>query len=89
VLGIPCFTADRGAIDRLQSLVERAPGTPIEARVDTGVVAAGNLRIVAALPAALRDAFISGQWNPSAMLLEEFDQVRQVASRLPYVTGNW
>jgi 3-isopropylmalate/(R)-2-methylmalate dehydratase small subunit len=87
VLGIPCFTADHTAIDTLQSLIERAPETVIDARVGTGVVTAGALRIEASLPAALRDAFTSGQWNPAAMLLDRFDEVRAVASRLPYISG--
>jgi 3-isopropylmalate/(R)-2-methylmalate dehydratase small subunit len=87
VLGIPCFSADPAAIDALQSLIERAPETLIEARVGTEVVTAGALHIKASLPAALRDAFTSGQWNPAAMLLERFDEVRTVASRLPYIGG--
>ena len=32
-------------------------------------------------------AFVSGQWNPTAMLLDRFDEVRAVATRLPYVSG--
>ena len=87
VLGIPCFTADHAAIDALQSLIERAPETLIDARVGTGVITAGGLHIEASLPAALRDAFTSGQWNPAAMLLDRFDEVRAVAVRLPYING--
>jgi 3-isopropylmalate/(R)-2-methylmalate dehydratase small subunit len=87
VLGIPCFTADHAAIDALQSLIERAPETLIDARVGSGIITAGALRIEASLPAALRDAFTSGQWNPAAMLLDRFDEVRAVASRLPYING--
>ena len=87
MLGIPCFSADRAAIDALQSLIERAPQTPIEARVDTGVVAAGALTVSATLPQALRDSFLSGQWNPTAMLLDRFGEVQGVAGRLPYVGG--
>jgi 3-isopropylmalate/(R)-2-methylmalate dehydratase small subunit len=87
VLGMPCFTADRGAVDSLQSMIERAPETAIEARIDTGVVTAGTLTIQGSIPAALRDAFVSGQWNPTAMLLDEFDHVRAVAKRLPYIAG--
>ena len=87
VLGIPCFTADPAAIDALQTLIERAPETHIEARVGDEVVTAGALHIEASLPAALRDAFTSGQWNPAAMLLDRFDEVRTVASRLPYISG--
>ena len=87
VLGIPCFSADHASIDALQSLVERAPETLIEARVDTGAVTAGSLRVAATIPPGLRDGFVSGQWNPTAMLLERFDEVRAVADALPYVSG--
>jgi hypothetical protein len=55
--------------------------------VATGAVTAGALRLTATLPAALRDGFLSGQWNPTAMLLDRFDEVRAVAARLPYVSG--
>ena len=87
VLGVPCFTADHAAIEQLLSLIERAPDTAIDAHVDTGVITAGPLRLAASLQPALRDAFISGQWNPTAMLLERFDEVRSVAKKLPYVAG--
>jgi 3-isopropylmalate/(R)-2-methylmalate dehydratase small subunit len=87
VLGIPCFSADHASIDALQSLVERAPETLIEARVDTGAVTAGSVVMAATIPPGLRDAFVSGQWNPTAMLLDRFDEVRAVADALPYVSG--
>jgi 3-isopropylmalate/(R)-2-methylmalate dehydratase small subunit len=87
VLGIPCFSADHASIDALQSLVERAPETLIETRVDTGAVTAGSVRVAATIPPGLRDAFVSGQWNPTAMLLDRFDEVRAVADALPYVSG--
>ena len=87
VLGMPCVTAAEQAIDELQAAVERAPATVINVNVETGVVTAGDLRLAGAIPAALRDAFVSGQWNPTAMLLDRFEDVRQVASRLPYITG--
>jgi hypothetical protein len=59
----------------------------ISADVASGAVTAGELRIAAAVPAALRDGFLSGQWNPTAMLLDKFDRVRAVAGQLPYVSG--
>ncbi len=87
VLGLPCFVADHESIARLQDAIERAPDLQVEAHVDTGRVSAGDLRVEATMPQALRDAFVSGQWNPTAMLLTDFDQVRAVAKRLPYVSG--
>jgi 3-isopropylmalate/(R)-2-methylmalate dehydratase small subunit len=87
ILGLPCFSADHAAIDELQSLLAATPSVIIDADVETGVVTAGALRLTATVHQAFRDAFLSGQWNPSAMLLEKFDEVRAVANRLPYISG--
>jgi len=87
VLGLPCFTADHESIEKLQSLLEATPDVVIDADIATGRISAGPLTVSASLPAALRDSFLSGQWDPTAMLLDRFDEVRQVANRLPYVTG--
>jgi 3-isopropylmalate/(R)-2-methylmalate dehydratase small subunit len=87
MLGMPCFVASHGEIERLQTLVEQTPEVAIAADVATGTITAGPVRLNATLPAALRDSFLSGQWNPTAMLLDRFDEVRAVAARLPYVSG--
>jgi len=87
VIGMPCFTADKASIEALQALIETAPDTVVDARVDSGVITAGTLKIQGHLPAGVRDAFISDKWNPTAMLLADFDTVRETANRLPYVAG--
>jgi 3-isopropylmalate/(R)-2-methylmalate dehydratase small subunit len=87
MLGIPCFGADAAAIGRLQALIEHTPAVAIQADVATGVVTAGDVAMTATLPSGVRDALLSGQWNPTAMLLEGDDAVRAVAARLPYLTG--
>jgi 3-isopropylmalate/(R)-2-methylmalate dehydratase small subunit len=87
VIGLPCFVADREAVNQLQTLVERTPEITITADIGSGAVTAGSLRLEASVPRALRDAFVSGQWNPTAMLLDRFEEVKAVASRLPYIRG--
>ena len=87
VLGLPCFVAEPAAIDALQTRIEEDPAVTIDANVDAGRVVAGDLRVDATIPPALREAFLSGQWNPTAMLLADFDQVKAVAARLPYFAG--
>jgi 3-isopropylmalate/(R)-2-methylmalate dehydratase small subunit len=87
MLGMPCFVASRESVELLQTLVEGTPDVVIGVDVETGVITAGALRLVATVPAVLRDAFLSGQWNPTAMLLDRFEEVRAVASRLPYIAG--
>jgi 3-isopropylmalate/(R)-2-methylmalate dehydratase small subunit len=87
MLGIPCFVVDHASADALQTLLEQAPDTVVTTNVQTGEISAGSLKIKGTLPQALRDSFLSGQWNPTAMLLDKFDQVKAVAARLPYVSG--
>jgi 3-isopropylmalate/(R)-2-methylmalate dehydratase small subunit len=87
VLGLPCLTANHATIAQLQSLIETTPDVMITADVATGLVTAGPLQFTAALPPALRDAFLNGQWDPTSMLLDRFDEVQTVAARLPYVAG--
>ena len=87
VLGLPCFTADKVSIDALQTLLERAPETMVDARVDTGAITAGTLTIQGHMPVGMRDAFVTDKWNPTSMLLAQFEDVRGVAGNLPYVAG--
>jgi 3-isopropylmalate/(R)-2-methylmalate dehydratase small subunit len=87
MLGMPCFAAAHADVEQLQMLIETSPGTSIDCDVATGSVSAGAVTFTATLPPALRDAFLSGQWNPTAMLLDRFDEVRAVAARLPYLNG--
>jgi hypothetical protein len=36
------------------------------------------------MPPSARDALTSGLWDGTGMLLQNLDQVREVAARLPY-----
>jgi 3-isopropylmalate/(R)-2-methylmalate dehydratase small subunit len=87
MLGIPCFAAEAATVGALQSLIEQAPETAIELSVDDCDIRAGSLHRPASLPSALRDSFLTGEWNPTALLLAKFNEVRAVAARLPYVNG--
>jgi len=87
MLGLPCFAASHDDVERLQTLIETTPDVLVTADVAAGAVTAGALRLAAILPAALREGFLSGQWNPTAMLLDRFEDVRAVAGRLPYISG--
>jgi 3-isopropylmalate/(R)-2-methylmalate dehydratase small subunit len=87
MLGLPCFVASHAEIEALQTLIETDPGVTIAADVASGAVTAGSLRLAGSVPPALRDGFLSGQWNPTAMLLDHFEDVRAVAGRLPYLHG--
>lgn len=87
VLGLPCFVAEKAAVEALQADLEQKPDLPVELSVETGVVTAGTLGIQASLPGGMREAFLTDQWNPTALLLANYEEVNGVGSRLPYVAG--
>ena len=87
MLGLPCFAASHDDVERLQTMIEKTPGVLISADVAAGAVTAGALHLAATLPAPLREGFLSGQWNPTAMLLDRFEEVQAIAGRLPYING--
>ena len=67
--------------------VEHDPTTVMTVDLESMTVVAGPLRVAATMPAAARDALTSGLWDGTGLLLKDFDEVRAVASRLPYTRG--
>jgi 3-isopropylmalate/(R)-2-methylmalate dehydratase small subunit len=86
---MPCPTATRDVLDALMQLVEADPSTHLSIDLTNMRVSAGGRAFEVSLPAGTRDAFLNGGWDATGLLLEDFEQVRAVAARLPYVTSNW
>jgi 3-isopropylmalate/(R)-2-methylmalate dehydratase small subunit len=89
VMGLPCPTASPETVSALMAAVERDPSTEVAVDLATMRVTAAGQSYELSLPAAAREAFLDGSWDATGLLLEDFDQVRAVASRLPYVSGEW
>jgi 3-isopropylmalate/(R)-2-methylmalate dehydratase small subunit len=88
-LGMPCPTASAEALQALMSAVEQDPATELVVDLDTMRVTAGDRSYELSMPAPARDAFLDGSWDATGLLLENYDEVRTLAARLPYVTGSW
>jgi 3-isopropylmalate/(R)-2-methylmalate dehydratase small subunit len=86
-IGLPCVTGGHEDIELLMEYVEEHPSTTI--RVDLAKLAceweAGAFAID--MPASAREAYVTGAWDTTGLLLERYDEVRAVADRLPYLTG--
>jgi 3-isopropylmalate/(R)-2-methylmalate dehydratase small subunit len=83
-LGLPCLIVSPANIEQIMRAVEHDPTTVMTVDLESMTVEAGPLRVTATMPAAARDALTSGLWDGTGLLLEDFDEVRAVASRLPY-----
>jgi 3-isopropylmalate/(R)-2-methylmalate dehydratase small subunit len=87
LIGLPCVSATRADVDALMAFVEQHPGSPVRVDLIQLTCEAEAFVCPVRLPAAVRDAFVSGTWDTTGLLLERYDDVRAVASRLPYLTG--
>ena len=89
VMGLPCPTASAETLAALQTAVEQDPSTEIVVDLSTMRVTAAGQSYELSMPPAAREAFLDGSWDATGLLLESFDEVGAVASRLPYVSGEW
>jgi hypothetical protein len=46
-----------------------------------------GFRCAVALPPNVRDAFATGAWDTTGMLMEKYEEVDAASGRLPYVSG--
>jgi 3-isopropylmalate/(R)-2-methylmalate dehydratase small subunit len=86
-LGLPCVTAPAATVDSLMRTIEADPTTTIEIDLERLTMKAEGSTHAIALPAAARDAFLSGTWDATGLLLDRYEQVESVAEALPYVKG--
>jgi 3-isopropylmalate/(R)-2-methylmalate dehydratase small subunit len=87
MLGMPCVVVERRQAAALMEIVDREPDRAVTLDLETLQVGLGDVTAPVALPEALRAAFLGGAWAATAQLLERFEEVRRVASGLPYLAG--
>ena len=87
LIGLPCLSAARGDLDALMALVEEQPARAVNVSLETLDCVSDGFSCRVTIPAHTREAFLTGAWDTTGMLLERYDEVRHVASRLPYLTG--
>jgi len=86
-LGMPCLTVSTHDADALQAAIEADPKVEIAVSVSAQSVEVNGKTLEASVPAGAREALTSGTWDATGLLLDNFDQVRNVANGLPYVSG--
>ena len=88
-LGMPCPTATRESIQAMMALAERDPATVFTVELASMRVTAAGESFEITLPASAREAFLDGSWDATGLLVDDYDAVRSVAARLPYVANSW
>ena len=86
-IGLPCVSASHDDVERLMRLVEAAPSTRFNLSLSDRTLRVGDAPVAVNIDDPVRDAFLTGTWDATGMLLDDFDLVRGVASRVPYIRG--
>jgi len=88
-LGMPCPTVSRESADALIAFAERNPAAEVIVDLGSMKLTADGRTFDLTLPAAARESFLDGSWDATGLLLENYDEVRAVSARLPYVATSW
>ena len=64
-------------------VLEQQPGR-VPGAFEERLTGAG-IDVPVTLPPAARDSFVEGTWDATGLLLDNYEEVEQVAARLPYL----
>jgi 3-isopropylmalate/(R)-2-methylmalate dehydratase small subunit len=87
MIGLACVTAAPKDVDTLMALVERDPATTLTIDLKAGTCGAAGRTIPVSMPANVRDALMTGAWDTTGLLMDRYDEVNAISSRLPYLNG--
>ncbi|MDR2845094.1 MAG: 3-isopropylmalate dehydratase small subunit [Puniceicoccales bacterium] len=84
-IGLPCVAPAKDDLAAITAWVQAHPDAPLTVDLTTQTVTCGGTVYPVAIPAAAREALISGRWDAIADLLEGADAAAATAAALPYV----
>jgi 3-isopropylmalate/(R)-2-methylmalate dehydratase small subunit len=87
MLGMPCLTASPQEVREMMDRVEERPDAKFRVDLSAGTCEVEGMRCTVTMPGNVRDAFVTGAWDTTGLLLERYNEVDAVAARLPYVSS--
>jgi len=87
MIGLACVTASVIDVETLMSLVEGDPNAVLTLDLKNGTCRVNGTTIAVSIPDHVRDTLMTGAWDTTGLLLDNYEQVNAVASRLPYLAG--
>jgi 3-isopropylmalate/(R)-2-methylmalate dehydratase small subunit len=86
-IGLPCVTASSTDLDWLQTLGETDTNGTAALDLRNLTLTTGGRVVPVSAPRAAVEAFVTGAWDATGLLLEDQAAVEATARRLPYVSG--
>ena len=86
-IGLACATASAADIELLMAAAEHDPAAVMALSVEARSIQAAGRTLPLDIPPAVRESLLTGQWDATGLLLDDFDTVRRLGASLPYVGG--
>lgn len=86
-MGMPCVHVSPADAEAIQAIVEADPKTEVVVDIEANTVVAGGKTFSATVPEGPRKQFLTGGWDATSELLKDFEDIRSVAKKLPYVNA--
>jgi 3-isopropylmalate/(R)-2-methylmalate dehydratase small subunit len=87
MIGMPCVTASAADVAAIMERLERNPDARVHVDLLAGTCEVDGVRCAVSLPPKVREAFTTGAWDTTGMLLERYEEVDATSAALPYVSG--
>jgi 3-isopropylmalate/(R)-2-methylmalate dehydratase small subunit len=86
-IGLPVVTVPPDEIQHLMGLVEEDPSIRLELDLEKGQLRVEGRAVPIDIPDTARTALVEGYWDSTAVLAANMPKVREIAARIPYLTG--
>jgi len=87
MIGLACVTASPSDVEKLMSLVERDPTVVLKIDLKAGRCQGPGMAVTIAIPDHVRDTLMTGAWDTTGLLRDNYEQVNAVGAKLPYLSG--
>jgi 3-isopropylmalate/(R)-2-methylmalate dehydratase small subunit len=87
MIGLPCVSPGDADLEWLRAAVRNDANLVVDVDLSAMTVTASGRSVAATMPAAARQALTSGQWDATGLLLDDYDAVRAVRAKLPYISA--
>jgi 3-isopropylmalate/(R)-2-methylmalate dehydratase small subunit len=85
MMGVPVVTVSHEEVELMMKTVEAEPRTRFAVDLENKTITFAETRIAIDLPETYRSALTSGSWDSTALLRANLPNVKQTASKLPYM----
>lgn len=86
-IGLPCVTASHADVERLMAIADASADAEIAIDLQEKSVSAGSFAARIDLPDTARHSLVSGTWDATSLLLDNYVEVERAAAKLPYLSG--